>query len=73
MLDTIREHDRCLAAAGCADRARLESERNRNRAWLKEMVDLYAGSFGQEAAERLEAYAGRQILIHTKEKIGQQR
>lgn len=51
-----------LASPQCSDVARLEVERARLAELSNSAIELFAGSFGQEAAERLD-YAHRQVLL----------
>lgn len=66
LLQGLKIVERSLAASPCGDEGRLQGERNRLRGLVTSAVELYAGSFGREAAERLEAYARRQVLFGDK-------
>jgi hypothetical protein len=63
LLEGLREVERSLASPQCSDRARLGAECNRLKDQVRAAVALYAGSFGEEPAARLEAYARRQVLL----------
>jgi hypothetical protein len=63
LLDGIRQLERTLGSSQCSDRARVEAETERLNRQVREAIEKYAGSFGKEAAEQLEAYSRRQALL----------
>ncbi len=66
LLDGLKQVERSLASSQCSDRARLEIESQRLKQHVQAAVEHYAGSFGEEPAARLEAYARRQVLLGPK-------
>jgi hypothetical protein len=62
LLEGLKEVERSLASPQCSEVGRLGSECNRLKKQVKSAVEKYAASFGQEAAEKLEAYVRRQAL-----------
>lgn len=62
LMDAMR-HTRRQLAGHCSDQARVGAEDARLQDQIKLGIEKYASSFGQEAADRLQAYCQRESFI----------
>ena len=64
LLDGLREMERSLRDSQCSDRARLYHEKDRLQNSYQSAIGLYAEDFGENAANRLDAWARYQFERH---------
>lgn len=57
LLDGLREVDRSLSDSQCSDRARLYHEKDRLQSAYQSAIAMYKEDFGEDAANRLNAWA----------------